>query len=145
MSDTPTPPDSLPDGLVAQVDLLDARALSALRAYVEQRLDVLRTPFEAEIEETAAGEVVEIEAHGSYALVRMHPPSKGDGDTDRVALFHVQQERQIDGTKSLHWTYLGDVHDPARIRCHSCGRTLDEDATVCPHCGSDIRDAEEEH
>ena len=80
-----------------------------------------------------------IENHGAYAIVRKHPPDPdGDGvNTEITTLYHVRREPQIDGTESLHWAYLGDVHNSVRTRCDTCGRTFDEDVEICPHCGSD--------
>lgn len=145
MSDTnegPSPPDDLSDALVEQVDALALPELKSLHSYVERRIDSRRPPLdaaiEAEIEATDAGEVVDVESHGWYALVRKHPPDPdGSGvNTDITSLYHVRREPNLDGTESLRWAYLGDVHTTAETRCVSCGRPLDEDADVCPHCGS---------
>lgn len=137
-AEAPTPPDNLPDALIQAIDSLGRSELKSALSYIERRIDALRTPIEA----TAAGEVLKIEDYGAYALVRKHPPnSDGPGvDTDRVSLYHVWREPQMDGTESLHWTYLGDVHSSEQIRCSSCGGTLDTDAAVCPHCGSETTD-----
>lgn len=135
----PTVPGNLPDALIQQIDALELPDLKSLLSYIEQRIEALRPPIEEEIEATAAGEVLEIKNHGAYAIVRKHPPdSTGDGvNTDITSLYHVRREPKIDGTESLHWAYLGDVQNTARPRCETCGRTLDEDVDVCPHCGSE--------
>lgn len=136
--EAPTPPDILPEALITRIDSLEIPELIAILTYVEQRIEFLRTPIEDEIEADAAGEVIEIENHGEYALVRTHPPDpNGSGaNTDIISLYHVRREQQTDGTKSLHWAYLGDIDSPESIRCETCGRTLDTDSAVCPHCGS---------
>jgi hypothetical protein len=135
----PTPPDDLSEALIQRIDALELPELKSLLSYVEQRIDALRTPIEEEIEANAAGEILAIENHGAYALVRKHPPDPdGDGaNTEITSLYHVRREPQLDGTESLHWAYLGDVHNNVQTRCETCGRTLDEDVDNCPHCGSD--------
>ncbi|MDG5777039.1 zinc ribbon domain-containing protein [Haloarculaceae archaeon H-GB1-1] len=138
-SDEPEAPDTLPEALIQRIDSLELPELKAVLSYVERRIDALRTPIEEEIEATAAGEILQIENHGAYALVRKHPPDPdGPGaNTDLVSLYHVRREPQLDGTESLHWAYLGDVHNSEQIRCDSCGGHLDKNASVCPHCGSE--------
>lgn len=135
----PTPPDDLPEGMIQRIKTLELPELKSLLSYIEQRIDALRTPIEEEIEANAAGEVLDIERHGAYAIARKHPPGPdGDGvNTDITSLYHVRREPKLDGTESLHWAYLGDVHNSAQTRCETCGRTLDEDVDTCPHCGSD--------
>lgn len=115
-NEEPEPPDELPDDLVARIDSLEIPALKAVRSYAGQRIESLRTPLEEEIEATAAGELVEIEDHGTYALVKMHPSDPGGpgANTDLVSLYHVRREPQLDGTESVHWAYLGDVDDAER-------------------------------
>lgn len=141
----PTPPDNLPDTLIQAIDSLGLPELKSALSYIERRIDALRRPIEEEIEATAAGEVLTIENHGGYALVRKHPPNPdGPGvNTDRVSIYHVRREPQTDGTESLHWAFLGDVHNSEQIRCNTCGGVLDADASVCPHCGSEIIDNSE--
>ncbi|WP_459808271.1 zinc ribbon domain-containing protein [Halopiger thermotolerans] len=118
---------------------MELSELKSLRSYIEQRIDAVRPSIEEEIEANAAGEVLEIENHGSYALVRKHPPDPDtDGpNTDVTSLYHVRRKQQFDGAESLHWAYLGDVQNAARTRCETCGRTFDDDVDICPHCGSD--------
>lgn len=136
------PPNNLSDALIQRIDSLALPELKSVISYVERRIEALRTPIEEEIEATAAGEVLKIADHGAYALVRTHPPDpdRSGVNTDRVSLYHVRREQQMDGTESLHWAYLGDVHNAEQIRCASCGGTLDKEASVCPHCGSENMD-----
>ena len=141
-----TPPDSLPDTLVEEIDSLDLPELKSARSYIERRIDALHTPLEAEIEATATGEVLESVDPGAYALVRKHPPDPdGSGvNTAVVSLYQVRRESTPDETESLRWTYLGDVRDSQQVRCTTCGATLDTGAPVCPHCGSEHIDTTEE-
>lgn len=150
MSDSlggPAPSDRLPDTLVEAVDRLGMSELRALMSYVEQRIESLRTPLSEEIEAEAAGELLGIENHGVYALVRMRPPGP-DGEVSEAepaSLYHVSRERGLDGEESLHWAYLGDIRNTGRVRCENCGRSLDETVAVCPHCGSEDVEHTEEH
>lgn len=138
-TDGPTPPDDLPETATRAIDSLDLSELKSALSCIERRIDGIRPPIEAEIEATAAGEVLDIETHSAYTLVRKHPPDPdGSGvDTGRVSLYHVRREQQMDGSESLRWAYLGDVHDSEQTRCRTCGGAVDTDASVCPHCGSE--------
>jgi len=141
MSDThddPVPTDDLPETLIERIDALELPELKSLLSYVERRIESLRTSIEAEIEANAAGEILDIENHGGYALVRKHPPDpEGPGvDTDITSLYHVRRDPGLDGAESLHWAYLGDVHNTATARCETCGRTFDGEGDVCPNCGA---------
>lgn len=137
--EAPNAPDRLPDGLVERLDSLEIPELEAVLRYVERRIDSLRTPIAEEIVASASGEIIDVEDHGTYALVwkRIPAPEESGVDTDTVSLFHVSREKHLDGEESLHWAYLGDVRSTAQVRCRNCGRALDGDVTVCPHCGSD--------
>lgn len=146
-TEEPSLPEHVPDGLLERLESLDVSELHAVRTSVEHRIDALRLPIDEEIEDNAAGEIIDIENHGSYALVRKHPPaSDGSGvDTDVTSLYHVRRERNMDGETSLHWVYLGDIEYQPRTRCDACGRIYEESASVCPHCGStEIGDSETE-
>lgn len=133
------PPNNLSDALIQRIDSLSLPELKSVLLYVERRIEALHAPIEEEIEATAAGEVLQIENHGAYALVRKHPPDPdGPGaNTDIVSLYHVRREPQPDGTETLHWVYLGDVHNSTQIRCDFCGGHLNKNTSVCPHCGSE--------
>jgi len=140
-----TPPDDLSQELVQRIETLGLTELRSLLSYIEQRIDALRTPIAEEIESNTAGEIIDIEKHGGYAIVRKHPPDpEGDGvDTDITSLYHVRREQQLDGTDSLHWAYLGDIDNGAQMRCETCGRTLEEGVGTCPYCDSDgVADAD---
>ncbi|MFB6200813.1 MAG: zinc ribbon domain-containing protein [Halorhabdus sp.] len=135
----PEAPDILSDALVQRIDSLELPDLKAVLSYVDRRIDAVRVPIEEVIEATAAGEVLHTENHGAYALVRTHPPDPdGPGaNTDIVSLYHVRREPQPDEMESLHWAYLGDVHDSEHIRCDFRGDPLDANASVPRHCGSE--------
>lgn len=138
------PAERLPDSLIETVDALEADELQALVAYTEQRIESLPTPLAEEIRADASGELLGIEAHDIYALVRMRPQGP-ESETEPVGLYHVSRERGIDGEESLHWAYLGDVREGERTRCVDCGRSLDPSVDACPHCGSEEIERTEDH
>lgn len=138
------PSEHLPDGLIEEVDALEIPELRALISYAEQRVESLPTSLAEEIEADASGELLGIETHEAYALVRMRPPGPDD-ETEPAALYHVSRERGIDGEESLHWAYLGDIREGERTRCANCGRSLDQSVDACPHCGSEEIERTEGH
>lgn len=111
--DDPGGPDSVPDALLAQVNELDRTELQELLSYLEERIDALHPPLEEAITADTAGEVLDIEHHGGYALVRIHPPNPdGPGvQSDVVSVYHVRREQHPDGETDLHWAYIGDIQD----------------------------------
>lgn len=137
--DDSEPSAELPAELVAQLDSLELVQLKSVKSYVEERIRSVRPPIEEEIEANAAGEILTIDAHGTDALVRkVQSTSEESGsDSEIVSLYHVTAEPRIDGTSSLHWSYLGDVQAADEFHCTSCGHRIDEATEVCPHCGSE--------
>lgn len=137
--EAPKPPDRLSDALIERLDNLAIPELKAVISYAQRRIESLRTPLEEEIRATASGEILEVENHGAYALVRKHPPDPdGEGaKRDVISLYHVRRTPHPDGREDLEWRFLGDVTDFEQVRCSSCGGALAADASVCPHCGSE--------
>ncbi|ELZ08303.1 hypothetical protein C479_13228 [Halovivax asiaticus JCM 14624] len=131
--------DQVPETVRDQLDELELPELRGVLSYVQRRIESLRRPIAEEIVETATGEVVDIENHGTHAIVRTHPPDPdGPGvDTELVSLYHVRRERHVNGEELLHWSFLGDIRDTVEWRCNSCGRPLDASGGSCPHCGSE--------
>lgn len=109
----PSPPDGLPEGLREALDDLDAAGLRAVLAYVERRLESVRTPIRESIRSEAAGEVVSIDDRGPFALVRMRRPQADGsaGDAGTVSLYHVMRERRQNDETKLRWALLGDVRE----------------------------------
>lgn len=105
--------EQLPQALVKELDALEPPELRAVHEYVDQRLEASRPPIEEQILEEAKGEVLDIDDQGIYTLVRKRPPSQGESNNDSqpVSLYHVTRERHPDGEETLHWAFLGKVHD----------------------------------
>lgn len=78
--DGPDPPEAVLDELLRQVDSLQRLELKQLHSYVQRRIESLKQSLEAEIEAETAGELLDIERHGGYAIVRQHPPDP-DGES----------------------------------------------------------------
>lgn len=109
--DEPIPPEGLSASLVEELDDLGPSALREVRGYVERRLDHSRTPIAEQIRSDTGDDVVGIEDHGAYTLVRKHPPETRESSSDDrpIALYSVRRDPRPRGEESLHWSYLGDV------------------------------------
>jgi hypothetical protein len=131
---------NLPDALVDVLDDLDAPALRAVRAHVEQRLDDLRPTLREMIRSETAGEPVDIVDGRPYTLVRKHRSSGGGSGAgpQPLALYRVTREKRLDGEWRLHWSYLGAVAEPAGVECGNCGAPLEESTSACPRCGDEL-------
>ena len=131
---------NLPDALVDVLDDLDAPALRAVRAHVEQRLDDLRPTLRETIRSETEGEPVDIVARRPYTLVRKHRSSGGGSEAgpQPLALYRVTREKRLNGERRLHWSYLGDVAEPADVECGNCGAPLSGSTTACPRCGEEL-------
>ena len=136
---------NLPDALVEVLDDLDAPALRAVRAHVDQRLDDLRPALSDVIRSKTGSEVVDITDSGPYALVRKYRSSGNSSGAGRrtLSLYRVAREKQLNGEERLHWSYLGDVAESTGVECGNCGVPLGDSTTTCPHCGREpSRDGE---
>ncbi|WP_247731318.1 zinc ribbon domain-containing protein [Halovivax limisalsi] len=136
MSSDGSVPDCLPADLVKQLRALAVPELRAAREYIDERIEQRRTPIREQILSGAVGDVVGIEDHGAYALVRMRDPTQDglDGDPQLVSLYHVTREKRPGGKESLHWAFLGDIQSAAIRKCKHCNGYVDENAESCPHC-----------
>ena len=131
---------SLPSALVDVFDNLDAPALRAVRARVEQRLNDLRPTLREMIRSETDGEIVDIVDSRPYTLVRKHRSSGGGSEAGPrpLALYRVTREKRLNGERRLHWSYLGDVAEPTGVECGNCGVPLDDSTTACPRCGEKL-------
>ena len=131
---------NLPDALVDVLDDLDAPALRAVRAHVEQRLDDLRPTLSDVIREKTGSYVVDITDSGPYTLVRKYRSSGDRSGAGRrtLSIYRVAREKRPNCEERLHWSYLGDVAEPVGVECGNCGVPLGESTTACPRCGEDL-------
>lgn len=138
----PSPPDEVPTELANELAALNRSTLHAVRSYVSELLSSDWSPLVEDINESASGEIIDIEPHGGYAMVQKHPPKPDGSGVDRniTSLYHVQREKHPDGETSIHWAYIGDVHDTGHSTCPDCGGRMSSDADVCPHCGRVVPD-----
>ena len=136
---------NLPGALVDVLDDLDAPALRAVRAHVEQRLDHLRPTLRETVRSETEGEIVDILDSKPYTLVRKYRSSGGGSEAgpQPLALYRVTREKRLNGERRLHWSYLGDVAEPVDVECGNCGAPLGGSTTACPRCGEELsRDGE---
>ena len=85
-------------------------------------------------------ETVDILDSRPYTLVRKHRSSGGGSDTgpQPLALYRVTREKRLNGERRLHWSYLGDIAEPAGVECGNCGAPLGDSTTACPRCGEEL-------
>ena len=130
---------NLPGALVEVLNDLDGPALRAVRAHVDQRLDDLRPTLSDVIRSKTGSVVVDITDSGPYALVRKYRSSGNSSGAGRrtLSLSRVAREKQLNGEERLHWSYLGDIAEPAGVECGDCGVPLGDSTTARPHCGKE--------
>lgn len=127
-SEEPMLPNSPSDVLIQQIDALELPELISFLSYVWQPIKSLRTSLEAEIEANAAGEFLEIENHGAYALMGKYLPDTNDPGADPgiTSPYLVRREQQFNGRAPLHRAYLGKE---SITRRRSAARLADELST----------------
>lgn len=134
----PTPPEQLSEPLIETLDELTASELRTVRTYVEHRLEEVRTPIAEQIRAEATGEVLDIEDCGTHTLVRMCSPTSKTASADTsILLYSVRREKRLDGSKALHWSWLGEVQHPPTVKCENCATLLTDPVQRCNQCGSD--------
>lgn len=137
--------DRLPGALIEQVEELSVPELRALKSYVEKHIKTSDRPLETLIQESAAGEIVDIDAdNDTSAIVRKHPPDPdGPGvDTDTVSIYTVRRQACFEGGEEVRWSYLGEKTDgdfeTNGEYCPDCGHPLAGVPETCPHCGREV-------
>ncbi|ELZ08307.1 hypothetical protein C479_13248 [Halovivax asiaticus JCM 14624] len=136
------PAERLPDSLLEQLDALETAGLRAVRRYVAHRIETDRQPIADRIVEEATGEIIDIDDHGPYAIVRMRSPVQPEENTDSplVSLYHVRREKRFDDSDALNWSFLIDTREGGKLECHHCGASIDRTASTCAHCGASTPD-----
>lgn len=109
--DEAPPRERLPDGLVGTLDDLDHAELHAVVQYAQQRLAESHHSIAEDVRAEGGEDVVSIDDRGGYALVRKRQSMPDDPDSDAgfSSLYLVTHETDMDGERSLHWSYLGDM------------------------------------
>ena len=99
--------------LVDELEALDESELRAVIDYSQERLRAYHADVTASIEPREGEEIVRIEDQGRYTqVVKRQPCAEGCPDCPHGPfLYHVRQERQLDGSTSLHWVYLGRARE----------------------------------
>ena len=112
-AEEPGAPSVLRADAVALIDNLGEAELRAVIEYARERLQFVHPNVSEQIEAREGEEIVCVEDRGSYTeVVKRRPCVDGcDECPHEPILYHVTKERQPDGTTSLHWGYLGRVHE----------------------------------
>lgn len=108
--------EGLPDTLFDVLERLSVPELRAVRAVVDRRIEQQRPPIEDLIRAEAAGEVVDIEDRGLYAIVRMIRPRSENADAESrpESVYRVRRERRPTGDETLRWSFMDDVGESRR-------------------------------
>ena len=104
--------NSIPDAVADTVAEADDATLRAIVDFVQAELSDRREELH-EIEPGPGEELVETSEEPGYTRVVLRQPC-AEGCTDcphGPYLYHVYAERQVDGSPSLHWSYVGRVYD----------------------------------
>lgn len=103
----------LPSDVVDRVDGLDEPQLRALIDYAQNRMRLVHPDVTEQIEAREAEEIVRIAERPTYTeVVKRQPCAEGCKECPHGPyLYHVREERRLDGTTHLHWTYLGRVQE----------------------------------
>jgi len=112
-AEEPVAPTELRAEAVALIDDLSEAELRATIEYARDRLQFVHPEVTEQIEARDGEEIVRIEDRGAYTeVVKRQPCATGcDECPHEPILYHVTEERQLDGTTDLHWTYLGRVYE----------------------------------
>ncbi|WP_336325557.1 hypothetical protein [Halovenus sp. HT40] len=109
-SDGPTPPDGLPDSLVAELGDL---SLEDLRRTIVHAQELLQHQADAPslIELNPGENVIRIEEQDGYTeVVKTVPCAEGCEDCPHGPyLYHVTEEQRPEGGTHTHWTLIGEV------------------------------------
>ncbi|WP_149783115.1 hypothetical protein [Halorubrum aquaticum] len=107
----PTPPEGLPDRLVAELEDLSPEDL---RKTIVHARELLRFHEERDlpIEPEPGEDVVRITEHEGYTeVVKRLPCEDGCDDCPHGPyVYHVTEEPQPDGETKVHWSFIGEVN-----------------------------------
>lgn len=109
-SEEPVPPKALPTDAVDVLDALDERQLQAAVHYAQRRLQHSHQVVTDQIEAQADEEIVRIEERDGYTEVAKRESHGEDREnSSHLSLYHVTEEKRLDGSTKLHWKYLGRI------------------------------------
>mgnify|MGYP000448172179 CR=1 FL=1 len=92
---------------------LDGPQLRSLVDYARRRMRSVPSSVTERIEAGAGEEIVRLEARDGYTeVVKRQPCADGcDRCPHGPFLYHVVEERHVDGSTHLHWTFLGRTRE----------------------------------
>ncbi|QWC19950.1 hypothetical protein [Halorubrum sp. 2020YC2] len=109
-SEGPTPPEGLPSNVV---DALTDCSPGALRKAIVHAQELLHYHGEAELPVTAEGneDIIRVTEHEGYTeVVKEFRCADGCDDCPHGPyLYHVTEEPQPDGSRKVHWSFVGAV------------------------------------
>ena len=111
-SETPTPPEGLPDGIVSKLSELN---YEELRKTIIHAQALLRSEGEhsSPVEPGPSEDIIRATEHEGYTEV-VKEVTCGENCTDcphGPYLYHVTMEPRPEGGEKPHWTFIGEVNE----------------------------------
>lgn len=109
-SETPTPPDGLPDSVAETLSELSDEELRKIIVHARELLNA-HEEQSFPIEPAPGEDIIRIEEkHGHTEVVKKAPCGEDCGDCPHGPyLYHVTEETLPTGETELHWKFLGEV------------------------------------
>jgi hypothetical protein len=109
-SDGPTPPEGLPDTVVAELTELSSESLRNTIVHARELLQH-REKHTLEIEPHPGEDILRVHEHEGYTeVLKMVPCGEGCDDCPHGPyLYHVKEESRPEGGTHTHWTFIGEV------------------------------------
>lgn len=109
-STEPTPPEGLPEQLVSRLARLNADELRKTIIHAQELLQS-REETGPRIEPNPGEDIVRVTEEDGYTEVVKRTPCGNDCDDcpHGPYLYHVAEERRLDGSETLHWKFIGKV------------------------------------
>lgn len=106
----PTPPEGLPESLIADLDQLDPEQLRKTIIYVRELLQA-SDEADSPIEPTPGEDIIRVTEHDGYTeVVKQVRCADGCSDCPHGPyLYHVTEEPRPEGGTHTHWSLLGRV------------------------------------
>jgi hypothetical protein len=109
-SDGPTPPEGLPDAVVAELENLSSENLRNTIILARELLQS-REDHAPEIQPHPGEDILRVSKHDGYTeVVKMVPCSEGCAECPHGPyLYHVKEEPRPESPSHTHWTFIGEV------------------------------------
>ncbi|WP_424005548.1 hypothetical protein ACOZ4I_19435 (plasmid) [Haloarcula salina] len=109
-SDAPTPPEGIPDRVVAELNELTPDELRNTIIHAQELLQ-FQEESSSPIEPGPGEDIIRVTEHEGYTeVVKQYSCTEGCDDCPHGPyLYHVREEPRPEGGTHFHWTFLGKV------------------------------------